>query len=757
MSTPSAPAVRKGPNWIVTSVGALIVLAIVILVNVFAGMSNARFDMTENKVHTLTQGTKNIVGRVDTNTTIKFFVSPKEMLPPQLQPLVDQTDSWLARVREVNPDKITVEKIEVEPATDEQEQAAAAKIEPRQGMFYFGISVSCLENTANIDWVPDTLSTDGKEDDRIELNLAKAISEVTRTKKKKIGLMSALPMEGGMMGGPEWSIVKELKSQYEVKKIEVTASSIEDGIDVLLLIHPAGITDEAQFAVDQYLLKGGRVVAFLDANSFMAQQSKQNQNPMMAQMGQSGPEVSSNLPKLLAKWGYTFDSTKIVADPQYGMPIGNNLVQPVILSLDRGAVGDKTDELTKDLTSFFSVYAGAFSGSPAADLTETIFLQTSEKHGMVGMEYATSNPQGPEAMKQAQKLAVSLKPEGKPRILAMRLTGKFKTAFPEGKPAPPPPKPEGGPPGGGGFPGGGFPGGGFPGGPQGAQGPEGTPATPAEPATPAAVPAAPVPAPATPAAVPTTPATPAPATPAEVPAKPVTATTPPISITPAGETPATPTPAPVPTTPAPVPTTPAPVPATPAPGSADSLLPPAAGTTPAAADAPAFLKEGEGMVYLLGDSDMVADIQPNFQSNNFALAIGMIDQASGDRDLMEVRGRGAATRPFSTLKKIMQEANERIQKDVESMQAEAEKLATDVNSQRTAKDRNNALIKGWKDMQAKETQLRKQIYQKQKEAKKEYEGMIFGIKWRNVFLPPLFVALAGLAVFITRKVRTAAH
>ncbi len=163
------------------------------------------------------------------------------------------------------------------------------------------------------------------------------------------------------------------------------------------------------------------------------------------------------------------------------------------------------------------------------------------------------------------------------------------------------------------------------------------------------------------------------------------------------------------------------------------------------------------MVYLLGDSDMVADIQPNFQSNNFALAIGMIDQASGDRDLMEVRGRGAATRPFSTLKKIMQEANERIQKDVESMQAEAEKLATDVNSQRTAKDRNNALIKGWKDMQAKETQLRKQIYQKQKEAKKEYEGMIFGIKWRNVFLPPLFVALAGLAVFITRKVRTAAH
>ena len=154
---------------------------------------------------------------------------------------------------------------------------------------------------------------------------------------------------------------------------------------------------------------------------------------------------------------------------------------------------------------------------------------------------------------------------------------------------------------------------------------------------------------------------------------------------------------------------------------------------------------------------MIADIQPNFQSHNFALALGMIDQASGDRDLLEVRGRGAATRPFSTLKKIMQDANEKIQKDVESMQAEAEKLATDVNNQRTAKDRNNALLKGWKEMQDKEKKLRSAIYQKQKEAKREYEGLIFGIKWRNVFLPPLIVALAGIGVFITRKVRTAAH
>src|SRR5690348_11861901 len=141
MSNPSAApdTVRKGPNWLLTGVGGLLVLAIVVAVNVFAGMSNARFDLTENKVHTLTQGTKNILGRVDSPVTIKFFVSPKDVMPPQLRPYVEQTDSWLARFREINPKKITVEKLETEPATDAQEQAHTAGVEARQGAFYFGI------------------------------------------------------------------------------------------------------------------------------------------------------------------------------------------------------------------------------------------------------------------------------------------------------------------------------------------------------------------------------------------------------------------------------------------------------------------------------------------------------------------------------------------------------------------------------------------------------------------------------------------
>jgi ABC-type uncharacterized transport system involved in gliding motility auxiliary subunit len=163
------------------------------------------------------------------------------------------------------------------------------------------------------------------------------------------------------------------------------------------------------------------------------------------------------------------------------------------------------------------------------------------------------------------------------------------------------------------------------------------------------------------------------------------------------------------------------------------------------------------LVYLVGDSDMIADLQPNMSSSNFALALGMVDQAVGDRDLLEVRGRGAATRPFSALKNIIQQANQRIQKDVESWQNDVKTAQEEITKITSGKQRQIVAIQARKDLQAKVNTLQKKIYDAQKAAKKEYDGVIFSIKWKNVFLPPLLVALAGIVVFIIRKVRTVAQ
>ena len=757
MSTPDKSTAPKNRGWLLTAGGTLLVLAIAGTVNIIAGLSSSRLDWTEYKVHTLTDGTRNIVGKVDTDTTLKFFVSPKDQLPPNLRPLVDQTDSWLARYRELNPKFVRIEKQEVEPATDEEEAAKAAGIEPRGGRFYFGIAVNSLDKSALIDWVPDLLSSDGKEDDKIEYNLSRAISEVNRTKAKTLGLLTPLPVQGNPFGGSQpWAIYQALKSQYDIKTIEATAATIDPALDVLVLIHPAGISEETQFAVDQYLLNGGRVVAFLDSSSLAATTTGRPQPGMPPGMSPGAVEPASNLPKLLGAWGYSLDTTNIVADPAYGMNMQGTSF-PVVMEIGPDAVGDKNDDVIKSLTNFFFIYSGAFSGSPASGLTETVLLKTTDKHSMVPISYANANPGSPESLRQMQELAYKLKPEGKQRLLALRLKGNFKTAFPEGKPAPAP-KPEGGaaP---GGFPGGlpgGFPGV-IPGGPQGAQGDTGT----AAPATPAAAPAtAATPAPENPPAA-ATPAAPAPAATAVTPAIEIKPDKPEVTnpATPPGKEPAASATLEVPTTPA-IPSAapaPAPLPVTPNPATPET---PAAPATPATPPAEAQLKESkkEGVVYLVADSDILFDqVGPVFNSHDFALAMNMIDQAAGDPDLMQVRGRGSAIRPFSALKKIADDANAKIQKDVEQMQGELAKIQEDINSKKTGKERNAALYKGMVELQQKQRDLNKNIYQKQKEARKEYDQVIFGIKWRNLLIPPLLWLIAGLAVFLVRKTRTAAH
>ncbi|MFN5963531.1 MAG: Gldg family protein [Verrucomicrobiota bacterium] len=757
MSTPDKSTAPKNRGWLLTAGGTLLVLAIAGTVNIIAGLSSSRLDWTEYKVHTLTDGTRNIVGKVDTDTTLKFFVSPKDQLPPNLRPLVDQTDSWLARYRELNPKFVRIEKQEVEPATDEEEAAKAAGIEPRGGRFYFGIAVNSLDKSALIDWVPDLLSSDGKEDDKIEYNLSRAISEVNRTKAKTLGLLTPLPVQGNPFGGSQpWAIYQALKSQYDIKTIEATAATIDPALDVLVLIHPAGISEETQFAVDQYLLNGGRVVAFLDSSSLAATTTGRPQPGMPPGMSPGAVEPASNLPKLLGAWGYSLDTTNIVADPAYGMNMQGTSF-PVVMEIGPDAVGDKNDDVIKSLTNFFFIYSGAFSGSPASGLTETVLLKTTDKHSMVPISYANANPGSPESLRQMQELAYKLKPEGKQRLLALRLKGNFKTAFPEGKPAPAP-KPEGGaaP---GGFPGGlpgGLPGI-IPGGPQGAQGDTGT----AAPATPAAAPAtAATPAPENPPAA-ATPAAPAPAATAVTPAIEIKPDKPEVTnpATPPGKEPTASATLEVPTTPA-IPSAapaPAPLPVTPNPATPET---PAAPATPATPPAEAQLKESkkEGVVYLVADSDILFDqVGPVFNSHDFALAMNMIDQAAGDPDLMQVRGRGSAIRPFSALKKIADDANAKIQKDVEQMQGELAKIQEDINSKKTGKERNAALYKGMVELQQKQRDLNKNIYQKQKEARKEYDQVIFGIKWRNLLIPPLLWLIAGLAVFLVRKTRTAAH
>jgi ABC-type uncharacterized transport system involved in gliding motility auxiliary subunit len=746
---PDTSKPRAGRGWLLGSAGALIVAGILVAVNWFFSLSSANLDFTTAKVHTLSEGTRNILKKVDTDVTIKLFVSPTDELMPQFRPVVQQVEGWLERYHELQP-LIKVQKFEVQPASDEEQAAAAAGIEPQGGRMYFGLSVTCLDKTGAIPWLP-SLMAPFVDQDRIEFGLSSAITEVTSVKKKTVGLMTPLSVTGnagmpfGGRGEPAWAFYEQLKDQYEVKTIELNTTKIDENIDVLVMLHPAGITDEAQWAVDQYLLKGGHVIAFLDSYNLVASQSGNPRQQMMG--GGGGIPVSSNLPKLLGAWGYNFDAEHIVADAGYATQMGPQASSPLLLTIGQDGIAKKND-ITGQLTDFWFLFSGAFTGSAANGLEENILITTSARNQMVDTSYASTNPASPQGQAMMQRLTNTFTSDGKKRLLAFELKGKFKTAFPDGKPAAPPPTP---PQGGGmqGLP----PGLNF-----GPQGDEGQPGAQAEPATTAPAAAAPAaPAPAAPA-----PAAPAPAaevaTPAAAPA--------PAPATPAAPAPAAPA---VPATPAAA--APAPAPAAPAAAPAPALLPPPATGTPAAPgapaataadpNAPASLKEGtkDGMVFLVADTDMIADVisQRLLQNSNIPFALNLVDQAAGDRDLMSIRSRGSSRRPFDTLNNIKAAAEEKIKNDLKSMNDEVEKLNQDIASQKSAKDKNNALFTGLKNMQDKQREINLKIYEKQKEARKEYQAKEDLIKWVNVLTAPLLVAAIGILVWLIRKVKTSAR
>ena len=266
----------------------------------------------------------------------------------------------------------------------------------------------------------------------LEYDLSRAISRVITPEKPVVGIMSAMPVFGmpsnpmmarmGQQGQQPWAIVNELKNDFNVKRVAMDVDKIDDDVKVLFVIHPREITDKAQFAIDQFVLRGGKLIAFLDALPHGGFSREQNQ--MLGNIPNSG----SNLEKLLKAWGLSFDTWKVVADVNFKMQIGGRNGQPqeapAVLSLT--AEGINSDEIvTSQIDNLWLPYAGAFSGTPVAGLKQTVLLKSTKDSQLV--DGFMANLAGENIIKE-------FKPSSTEYALAVRLTGKFKTAFPDGKP-----------------------------------------------------------------------------------------------------------------------------------------------------------------------------------------------------------------------------------------------------------------------------------------------------------------------------------
>ena len=417
-----------------STVGVIIMAAILVGFNVITGAVHERVDLTKEKAYTLSDGTRAILKKLDTPVKIRFYCTQSENptdYSVYLKAYAKKVEDLLTEYRQASHGKLVIEKFDPQPDSDAEDSARLDGIDaqnlPGGERFYFGLAVSQLDAKEAISF----LSPDRERE--LEYDISRAISRVVTPEKPIIGVMSPLPvfgMEGNpmmaQMGQPQqsqppWALITALQNEFTVKRVAMDGSAIEDDIKVLVVIHPKEITDAAQYAIDQFVMRGGKLIAFLDASS---QVDSRSENPMMGQM----PGGGSSLDKLLKTWGLQFDTSKVVADRTFTMNLGDEgdtaQQRPVWLALTPEGI-NSNDIATAELDNIWYFSGGAFAGTPAQGLTETVLLHSTPDSQLVDGMLANFS---------SENVLKEFKPSGNQYALAVRLTGKFKTAFPDGKP-----------------------------------------------------------------------------------------------------------------------------------------------------------------------------------------------------------------------------------------------------------------------------------------------------------------------------------
>ncbi len=442
----------------------IMISAISIAHNLFGA---AKIDVTQYKLYSLSDGTKSIIGKLNQPVTFKLYYAETAAMkgPDQIKSYNDYYHYVLALLEEyqrAGKGKIKLQVIDPRPFSDDEQEALKYNLKrfnitETEG-FFFGL-VATTEYGANKTiefFAPDRQNF-------IEYDISYLLDTMIAKEKNKIGIISSLPVTGEEMDGymaqmmrmqgrqpqPAWTFVQLLRERYDVEKLETELDEIGPDIDILMVVHPKELPDKTLFAIDQYVLKGGRTIVCVDPHC-MADQPDQ-----AARMQGQMPSQSSNLNKLLNAWGVNVDEKQLAGDMELAQSvplrqnaapemligflemtqqahcfnqdnvIASNLNQVrmlfpgVIEKLDAKAPadeeGDKKDEAAKP------------DQPPATDNTIIPLISTTDK----GNSWSVSSPYEL-MMLDGSRLLKNFREGKAPVMLGCMITGKFKTAFPDG-------------------------------------------------------------------------------------------------------------------------------------------------------------------------------------------------------------------------------------------------------------------------------------------------------------------------------------
>ncbi|HEY3918431.1 MAG TPA: Gldg family protein [Stellaceae bacterium] len=419
-------------------VGLVSAAILFVAVNVIAGrmLGTTRIDLTQGKLYTLSAGTRATLAKIDEPLVLRFYYSKK---------LGDEIPSYgvyAQRVREMLEEyaaaakgKIELQELDPQPFSAVEDRAVAFGLQGvplDQGgeQIYFGLAAT--NSTDDLQIIP---FFQPEREQFLEYDLTKLIHSLAFPKKPEIGLITALPLEGDMMAAMQgqpmipYAVIDQIKPLYTIKDLSTEIDSVPSDVDVLMIAHPQNLPDKTLYAIDQFVLGGGKALVFVDPNSETQQMHPSQLNP-------PGMPLDSDMPKLLKAWGLEMEPKMVAGDRRAARRVNAGTQQHVEamdyvawLSLDQTDLNHQSP-ITADLTHVNMASAGILDPVKDAKTAFTPLITTSTD----SMAIPAAKIQGANGVPDVGGLLRDFKPDGKRLVLAAQVAGPASTAFPDGPP-----------------------------------------------------------------------------------------------------------------------------------------------------------------------------------------------------------------------------------------------------------------------------------------------------------------------------------
>ena len=414
-----------------------VAVALLVSVGLISALPSIRIDLTEDDLFSLADGTRNIVSGLEEPIELLFFYSESATEDqPQIRSYGTRVQELLREIVIASGGNLVLSIVDPEPFSEEEDLATQYGVQPvpvtqgGQGI-YFGLVAVELDNEKDPALrVSETMPLIRPDQEQfLEYEFMQLVTRVANPDLKVVGLLTTLDIDGGFdpMTGQatqQWMITDYIRQLYDLRRIETDTEIIEEDVDILMIVHPEGLSEQTLYAIDQHVMRGGETFVFLDptADSMVSRSERGSMIPA---------GMRSDLPGLLEAWGVDYASDKVLTDNTLALRVqmgqGSRPVAHIgMIGANRTALaGD--DIITRRLENLNLSSVGALAPRDGATTRFEPLIQSSSDAMLMNASLL-------EDVLDPSVLFDEFVSANERYTIAARVSGVISSAFPEGRP-----------------------------------------------------------------------------------------------------------------------------------------------------------------------------------------------------------------------------------------------------------------------------------------------------------------------------------